>query len=153
MAFNGRFVLNLINIAAEKSLDKRELISITGYGESQLVDEKCKVENGAYDALNDFICAHKGFESFGLQSAEAMGLEASGIVGQITQNSTTVKQALKYCCEFANLGCSSLPMSLKAINGACRLEIIPNGNWLLSSPNSVRQTVEGMVAYTVKQFN
>lgn len=153
MAFNGRFVLGLIDVAVYKGLNKAALLKACGSSEGQLLKQDFKLENNAYDRLVAEIESHHGFKHFGLISAESMGLEASGIVGQITQNSTTVKQALEYCCEFANLGCSSLPMTLQKTQNGYKLEIIPDKKWLITSPNAVRQTAEGVVAYTIKQFN
>lgn len=153
MAFNGRFVLNLVAFAAEQGLDFDELIGITGKSTAELSAEDCKLENGVYDKLLAHITAKSGNAHIGLQSASAMGLEASGIVGQISQNAQTVKQALEYCCQFANLGCSSLPMALHSAAQGYKLEIVPNALWQQTAPESVRQTTEGMMAFTIKQFN
>lgn len=128
------------------------LIRLTGKTETELGNEDCAIESTAYNSVIRTSIEQSGDDYLGLHSAESLNIAAAGLIGQITQTSETIKQALLYCCEFANLGCSSLPMQLSFTKGEYKLRIRPNALWLNEAPDVVQQTADGVLAFTLKEF-
>ncbi len=153
MAFNGRFVLNIIDFASRRGADLEGLIKLTGKTVAHLSKDSCTLTNDVYNKLIQEAVVQTGDKMLGLHAGEHLNLSASGLVGQITQSCETVKQALEMICEFANLGCSSLPMQLEKIKTKYSLTIYPNQEWLMQSEQAVRQTAAGTLAFTIKAFH
>lgn len=152
MAFNGRFVVNIAHHAANYGVEVEELIHISGKSESELCDETCVVDNSVYSHVIDKAVALSGDTFFGLHAGENLNNAAAGLIAQITQSCSTVKQALEYCCEFANLGCSTLPMSLQEEKSYYKVLINPQGNFAQEFPLAFRHTTDGVLAFTIKEF-
>lgn len=152
MAFNGRFVLNMVHFAAKQGADFDEMIAISNRTAQELGAASCRVENEVYNRLLEYAVATTKDDFFGLHFGESSSLTAAGLIAQITQTSETVKQALEYCCHFANLGCSVLPMQLEEMPHHYRLTLSPNPIWGLQSAVAVRHTVEGNLAFALKEF-
>lgn len=152
MAFNGRFVLNLIHFAGRLGASQEELTLLSGKPAQELMQETCTIESPEYNAVIEGAIAATGDPFFGLHSGENLNLSAAGLILQITQTSETVKQALELCCKFANLGCSSLPMDLKEEEGYYLLTMTPNALWQKQSPVAVRHTIEGSLSFMLRQF-
>ncbi|MCB0735911.1 MAG: AraC family transcriptional regulator ligand-binding domain-containing protein [Bacteroidetes bacterium] len=152
MAFNGRFVYNIIEFAVEQGANKQDLIVATGLTKEELLLENTTIESPAYNAVMELAQTQTDDEFLGLHGAESMNISASGLIGQITQSSTTVEQALQFCCQYANLGCSHLPMRLVAIPNGYKLLIEPIANWPTESESAFRQTTEGLIAFTIREY-
>jgi len=152
MAFNGRFVLNIIHFAAQQGADLKELIALTGLSPADMQQESCRLESEAYNRVVERAEAATGNPLLGMHAGESLNLAAAGLIVQITQTSATVRQALDYCCEFANLGCSSLPLSLAETGDHFRVNLTPNRIWAQQSSVAVRHTAEGSLAFTIREF-
>ena len=153
MAFNGRFVLNSIYFASRHGADLSKLVKLTGYSETALNQESCKLESEVYNRVINSCVTQTGDQFFGLHLGESLNLSAAGLVAQITQTSETVKQALEYACDFAQLACSSLPMALAEEQGQYKLTMTPETLWLSQSAEAVKQTVDGTLVFTIREFH
>lgn len=153
MAFTGRFALNIAQFASEQGGNFEELISCTNSSIEQLCREDYYIESKEYNLLVESAIKATNDEFFGLHSAENLNVSAAGLIAQITQTCSTVKQALEYCCEFASLGCSSLPMTLVELPNEYKLILTPDPAWAKSSPLALRHTTEGVLAFSVKEFH
>ncbi len=153
MAFNGRFLLNMIDFAQQQGAKADQLIKLTGSTYEELSKEETVVSNEVYNLVVEKAVEWSQDSYFGLHAAESMNLAAAGLIGQITHSSTTVKEALEYCCEFAKLGCSSLPMNLEKVTDAYKLTLTPEPIWAAQSDLALLQTVEGVIAFTIKEFH
>lgn len=153
MAFNGRFVTNIAHFAANQGASIAEIIGLSGKPEHELCDESCIIDDAIYNAVIEHAVEATGDEFFGLHAGENLNLSASGLIGQLTQTSSSVKQALELCCEFANLGCSALPMQLFEEKDHYKVTLTPNELWKSQSALSVRHTAEGVIAFTIKEFH
>ena len=152
MHFNGRFVLNLAQLASRQGADYLELLSITGKSADELSSLECKIDEPTYNRFVERVVEATGDKLFGAHAGEEASLAAAGLIVQIIQSSRTVKEALEHCCEYSNLGCSALPAELKKHNADFLLTFTPDNLWLEHSPESVRQTVYGYVVYMARQF-
>lgn len=153
MAFNGRFVLNIIHFAAQHGGDLKELISLTESDTEQLNSEDCQLESLTYNTVINHCVEQTRDNFFGLHLGESLNLSAAGLVAQITQTSETIKQALQYACDFAQLACSSLPMTLTEREDDYQLLMTPDPIWLKESESSVRQTAEGTLVFTIREYH
>ena len=152
MHFNGRFVLTLAQLAARQGADLNKLLSLSGRTIEELSAKECILDAKAYNTFIEAVISTTGDEFFGLHAGEDLNLTAAGLVVQIAQTSDTVRQALEYCCEFSNLGCSALPANLREEKDYYLYTFTPDPLWLQQSPISVRHTLEGYLAFTIKEF-
>ena len=152
MAFNGRFVMNMAHMASNYGVSSNELIRISGLSKDELCDENCQVDDLVYNSVIEKAVELSKDNFFGLHAGENLNLSAAGLIAQITQSCETVKQALEYCCEFANLGCSALPMQLIEEDAHYRVVLTPNELWASKSEIALRHTAEGVLAFTIREF-
>ena len=152
MYFNGRFVVNLAQFAAKQGADMHELLALSGLSYDELCKEECKLDSEVYNRIVEAAVGVTGDVYFGLHAGENLNLAAAGLIVQIAHTSETVKQALDYCCEFANLGCSALPLHLKKENDEYVLMLTPDPVWSRQSSLSVEHTVYGYLAFTIREF-
>lgn len=152
MPFNGRFIYQVIDFAGRQGADTTRLF-LTAGGHSNLQQEGYTIDYKMYNRLFGQIIEETGDEFFGLHLGESMNMSAAGLVAQITQTSETVLQALQYACDFAQLACSSLPMKLEEEKESYRLSMTPEPLWARDSPPAVRHTVEGTIAFTIREFH
>lgn len=152
MAFNGKFVLNIAAFAAKLGADYQALIALSGQTESLLSAPESVVDREVYNAIIERAMEATGDPCLGLHMGEGLSLAASGLIGQITQTSATVKQALEYCCEFANLGCSELPMRMVKSGKYYKVYLQENDLWAQQSPRGYRNTAEGILVFTLREF-
>ncbi|MDW7693527.1 AraC family transcriptional regulator ligand-binding domain-containing protein [Flammeovirgaceae bacterium SG7u.111] len=152
MHFNGRFVLNLAQFAAQQGADLEKLIALSGKPAKELYKEDCKLSAEEYNEVLKAAVEETNDELFGLHAGESLNLSAAGLIVQIAQTSQTVKQALEYCCEFANLGCSALPTLLSEEKDYFKLSLKPNPLWEKQAPISVIHTLYGYLAFTIREF-
>ncbi len=152
MAFGGRFVLNLIYFAADQGASVKDLLAISRQTSDSLCQESSFVSDADYNKVVESCIQQTGDNCFGLHAGESLNLTAAGLIGQITHTSATVKEALEWCCEFANLGCSALPMKMRDEQGRYFVSLTPNELWTNQSPEAVRHTTEGVIAFTIREF-
>jgi len=153
MAFTGRFIANIAHFASKQGANLNELIALSGKSLEELCAEECFVEDVVYNSVIEQAVLKTGDDFLGLHAGENMNLAAAGLIAQISQTSKTVKQALEYCCQFANLGCSALPMQLIEESSTYKLTMTPQRLWQEQSPLAVRHTAEGMLAFTIREFH
>lgn len=153
MAFNGKFLLNMVHFARQKGAGFQELISETGFTSEELSMEDCVLDNETYNRTIEQAVKMSGDPYFGLHAGESMNLSAAGLIVQLVQTCKTVKQALDLCCQYANLGCSVLPMNLINTGKDYKLTLVPDNLWRSNSEMAFRQTVEGVLAFTIREFH
>ncbi|HMQ50441.1 MAG TPA: AraC family transcriptional regulator [Saprospiraceae bacterium] len=153
MAFNGRFLLHIAHFAAQQGADFQALLALSGRSLGELSEESCTVSDSVYNAVIEQAIAQTGDPFFGLHLGESQNLSAAGLVLQISQSCETVKQALAYCCQFSNLGCSALPLALVEEKHYYKLTLSPNEWWQQQSPIAVRQTTDGFLAFSLREFH
>lgn len=151
MAFNGRFVLNVSAFAGKLGADMDALIQASGQTEAALSAPDSTIDRQAYSRVVELAVEMTGDQCLGLHLGEGLGLSAAGLIGQITQTSRTVKEALTYCCEFANLGCSELPMELTRSGDYYKIRLQSNPLWEQQSPTAYRHTAEGVLVFTIRE--
>lgn len=152
MTFAGRFVLNIIQFAAQQGADYKALLQHSGYSAEELCNEEFRVEAEVYDSVINATLDATQDNLLGLHLGEHLSLSAAGLIYQIVQTSSTVEQALQYCCDFANLGCRALPLSMRISGDEMKVELIPDPIWYASSPDSVHHTADGILAFTLREF-
>ncbi len=152
MHFNGRFVLNLAKFAEMQGANMHRLLRHTGKSIEELSSEHCRLGYEAYNRFLEDVVASTKDELFGLHAGENLSLQAAGLIVQIANSCDTVKKALEYCCEFANLGCSALPTRLTEEATHYKLTLNPDTKWRQQSEKSVLHTVFGYMAFMIKEF-
>lgn len=153
MAFNGRFIVNIAQFASSQGADMMALLDVTGLGIAELCRDECSVSSQVYnDVLAEAIRQTRD-QLFGLHAGENLNLSAAGLIAQISASSDTVKQALEYCCEFANLGCSSLPMAMRKQGSEYVVTLTPEPVWGAQWKEAVRHTAEGYLAFTIREYH
>lgn len=152
MTFNARFIANLIQFASQQGVSKRALLDIVGMDLEALNDDQLKFEAPVYNRVLEKCLELSNDPHFGLHMGEFLSLSAAGIITQVVQTSATVHEALGYLVAFANLGCSALPFSLEEQSNYWELSITPNPLWVEQSPASVRHTMDGVVVFTIREF-
>lgn len=152
MAFNGRFVLSLIEFAAKRGAQKEELLSIAEETASSLFHENPQIDSIKYNRILERAVETTKDDFLGLHFGESMHLAAAGLIAQITQNCDSVKQAIEYTCEFSLLACSSLPTQLAEEKNFYKLTFTPENVWLSQSPEAVKHTTDGAIVFTLKQY-
>lgn len=145
-------MLNIIQFAAQQGADFQELLEMSGSSITELCNEESRVEANVYNAVIEAALDKTQDSAFGLHIGEHLSLSAAGLIYQIVQTSSTVEEALQYCCDFANLGCRALPLSLRKTNDEMIVELIPDPIWAESSAASVQHTADGILAFTLREF-
>jgi len=153
MQFRARFIANIIQFAAQQGVDRRPLLALTQKSLEELSDEGLMFDAAVYNAVVEKAKALSGDELFGLHLGEYLSLSAAGLIVQIAQSSNTVLEALHYMVEYANLGCQALPFQLKELEEEWELSVCPNALWQEQSPESVRQTMDGTMVFTIREFH
>lgn len=153
MQFRARFIGNIIQFAGQQGADRRLLLELVDNDLEGLMDENLMYPANTYNQVIEKAVELTGDPCFGLHLGESLSLSAAGLIVQIAQSSRTVKEALSYMVEFANLGCSALPFSLLEQKEEWELSIQPNPLWQEQSPASVRHTMDGMIIFTIREFH
>ncbi|MEO1051448.1 MAG: AraC family transcriptional regulator ligand-binding domain-containing protein [Bacteroidota bacterium] len=152
MEFSGRFVYGLMHYASLIGADINALMALSGSNKTQLLDQDLLINADTYDKITMEILSSTGDRHFGLHAGEHLSLSSAGIVGQITQNAATIKEALEYAIAFANLSCRAIPKSLVWENDRYKILFNPTPLWLAQSVESVRQTIDGLMVFTLREF-
>lgn len=153
MAFRARFVKNILHFAAQRGADQRDLLqSLQCRSLTELDDDERFFNRHQYEQVLQKALSQTGDALLGLHLGEFMSLSAAGLIVQIVQNSQTVLEALRYTVEFANLGCQELPFRLEELAQSWELSLRPSPDWAREYPVSARQTMDGMMAFTLREF-
>ena len=152
MAFNGRFILNISHLASKQGANLPQLIQLSGKTLEELKQEDCIVDDANYNRVVEAVINATGDALFGLHAGENLNLTAAGLILQLVQTSETVKQAFELCCQFANLGCSALPMKLVELSDCYELQFNPNKVWRNDSEIAFQHTALGTIAFKVREF-
>ena len=153
MTFRARFLANIIQFAAQQGASRRVLRGIVGRELAELNDEELVFEAGVYNRLVEKAQEMTGDPYLGLHLGAYLSLSAAGLIVQIVQSSRTVEEALHYIVEFANLGCQALPFRLEKQQGEWELSMHPYPAWEEQSPTAVRHTIDGSMAFTLREFH
>ncbi|MCB9231016.1 MAG: AraC family transcriptional regulator ligand-binding domain-containing protein [Bacteroidia bacterium] len=152
MAFNGRFVSNLIQFAAQQGVDTGKLFALSGFSSHELQQEGCKVPAENYNLILETAVTLSGDPYLGLHAGEYLNLAAAGLILQLMQTSSTLGEAMQAACEFNNLGCSSLPLFLENRGNQVHLVVRPDPLWQQQSLLSVQQTLDGALAFSIREY-
>lgn len=152
MTFSGRFLLNMIHFAARQGASAADLLAIAGHTQKSLMDEKLRVEAPVYNVVLETALSQVPDPFMGLHAGEYVNLGAAGIIAQITQTSTTMLEALQYCCEFSMLGCRAIPLRLEKTGDAYALRMKPDPVWQAQSPEAALHTLEGHLAFSLWEY-
>lgn len=152
MHFNGRFILNLTHFAVKKGANFDSIIDLSGKTVEELSEEDCRLDVATYNHILKTIVEQVNDPLFGLYAGASLNLQAIGIVLHIAQASATVKQALERCCDYANLGCSALPLELIEADDYFKLTFTPDPTWSNQSPEEVFHTLLGVMAFSLRMY-
>jgi len=153
MAFNGRFVLSIIHFAGRQGVAMKDLFTAAGKNENELCQEDCTLDHQKFNSVLEQAVFKSKNPFFGLHFGESMNMTSAGLIAQITQTCETIKQGLEYACEFAQLACSSLPMTLTEEKKWYKLSMQPNATWAKDSSLAVKHTVDGTLVFTINEFH
>lgn len=153
MTFGSRYIANIIQFAGQQGANQQDLLRLTGLTMSELNDETLRLDVAIYNAVLENALAQTNDKSLGLHLGEYLNLSAAGLIVQLAQSSETVRQAVDFMIQFANLGCQALPFSLHENDKEIELRITPNKLWLNQSPESVRHTADGIMVFTIRELN
>lgn len=152
MPFNGKFVSQIVEQAARRGANYDKLIEATGLSREKLLEEGAELD---YRKFNEtFTEALKGTNDnlLGIHISQSMNLSAAGLIIQLAQNCSTVKEAIEYACEFAMLGCQSLPMRLEETEYTYELIYGFDRQWRMNCEDSFQHTLEGSIYFLLKQY-
>lgn len=152
MAFNGKFVANLAFFGSNQGVPVADILEPIDKPLEVLCSDACVVTNSEYIGVIENVLRLTGDSHFGLHAGEHLNLSAAGLIGQITQTSGTIKEAIEYCCEFANLGCSVLPITLVEHSDKYTVNFTPDADWKESSKTAFKHTVDGVMAFTIREL-
>lgn len=152
MAFNGRFVNNVIDFASQRGADAAQLYEMVGADAGQLQQEGFQISNESFDPTMLAAIEMTGDEDLGLHAGEYLNLSAAGIMLQIMQACSQIEEALQFVCSYANLGCSSLPMQMAVEGDELVLTVHPERLWWERSPKVVEQMIDGLFAFTLREI-
>ncbi|MEL7530694.1 MAG: AraC family transcriptional regulator ligand-binding domain-containing protein [Bacteroidota bacterium] len=153
MAFNGRFVDNMLHFAAQRGADVASLYEHLDMSAEELRAEHTKLDNETFNLLMRKTMAMTGDRDFGLHAGEYLNLSAAGIVLQIMQASANIEEALSFVCSLANLGCSSSPMHMELAGDELALVLQPDALWWKQAPDIVTQVMDGIFAFTMREIS
>ncbi|MBD80916.1 MAG: hypothetical protein CL840_18510 [Crocinitomicaceae bacterium] len=152
MPFNGRFLHNTIIQSASRGARYSELINKSGRTEDQLLEENSKIEFKDFNSTFELALKQVKDPLLGIHISQTMNLSAAGLITQLAQNSATVKEAIMYSCEYAMLGCESMPMRLHETEYTYDLVYYCDQSWRLDSEVTFQHTLEGSIQFLLKQF-
>ncbi|MCB0705425.1 MAG: AraC family transcriptional regulator [Saprospiraceae bacterium] len=153
MQFRARFIANLIQFARQQGASVTELTAITGLPLEDLNTDDLFFPAGIYNEVVETAVRQTGNSQLGLHLGDHLSLSAAGLIVQIVQSSQTVKEGIQYMVEYANLGCQAMPFVLTETPDNWELALIPNPIWVGQSPEAVRQTMDGSVLFTLREFH
>ena len=153
MTFGARYIANIIQFAGQQGANRKDLLQLTGLTMNELNNENLRLDVSIYNAVLKRALGQTDDNFLGLHLGEYLSLSAAGLIVQIAQSSETIRQAVGFMIQFANLGCQALPFSLHENENEIELRITPSELWQNQAPESVRQTVDGIVVFTIKELH
>lgn len=152
MAFNGRFLHNIIEQAVSRGASKATLMNISGLPEAQLMDKDCKVDYKSFNQTFETALKEVNDPLLGIHITQSMSLTAAGLMLQIAQNCSTFKDAVVLACQYAMLGCDSLPMRLEETEYSYELIFNFDRSWRSNSEETFQHTLEGALFFLLKEY-
>jgi len=152
MPFNGRFLHNTILQSASRGAEYDKLINKTGCTAEELLEENSKVDYSNFNSTFELALQQVDDPLLGIHISQTMNLSAAGLITQLAQNSSTIKEAIQYACEYAMLGCESLPMRLHETEYTYELVYYNDQTWRHDSEITFQHTLEGSISFLLKQF-
>ncbi len=149
MAFNSRFIRNIILVAADQGADPIFLSEPVGMSLSEMNRPDQPVHFEAYNQLMKRVVEQTQNPHIGISVSQQLHLSTAGLVLQLMQSSATIREGLEQVCAFYQLGCSSLPMSLEGNT----LLVQHHPLWRAHSELAYQQTLEGAISFLLKAFN
>lgn len=153
MTFSGRFIANIIQVAQQQGADTQVLFAIVNKSIEELCDERCRIEMEVYNKVVETTIQLTKDDLFGLHLGEGLSLSVAGLIAQITQTCSTIKEAMDYMVLFANLGCQALPFKLEQKDRQWALSTLPYQPWVTNSPLAFRHTLDGTMVFTLREFH
>ena len=130
----------------------RPLYDLTGYTVDELQLPETRLSKEVYNKICGRLIEETKDPAFGIHVGSFWTLPAAGLVAQLIQTSRTVGEGMHYLCEFSNLGCRSLPFSLRREKDYLFLEVEMNQPWYRQAPEVLRHTLEGMLLFNLNGF-
>lgn len=152
MAFNGKFVYQIISQASTRGASKDVLLKQTGLTEEELLLEDTKLGYEAFNKTFESAIQHCNDPMLGLNMTKSMNLNAAGLMLQLAQYSNTFKDAMLKACEYSLLGCSSLPMRIEQDEYSYILIYDFDRLWRSDSEMVFRHTLEGSILFLLKEY-
>ncbi|MCB0480840.1 MAG: helix-turn-helix domain-containing protein [Flavobacteriales bacterium] len=152
MAFNGKFLYQIIQQANNRGASKQLMLQCAGMSEEELLKEETKL---GYEAFNNtFETAYRQCKDpmLGVNITKSMNLNAAGLILQLAQYSNTFKDAMLKACEYSLLGCSSLPMRIEKDEYSYTLIYSFDRSWRAHSELTFRHTLEGSILFLLKEY-
>lgn len=152
MTFSGRFALNMIRFAALQGASEAKLLALSGYAPSVLQTENPRLSAAQYGQIIAAAVAETGDPHLGLHAGEHLNLAAAGLVNQLVQTSSTLREALEHCCAFSLLGCPAIHLSLEEAHPYYCLRMQPDPVWAVQYPLAAQHTLEGHLAFSLREY-
>ncbi len=152
MAFNGRFLHNIIEQASSRGASKTVLLGISGRPEEELKNNDCTVDYRAFNKTFETALKEIKDPLLGIHMTQSMSLTAAGLMLQIAQNCRTFKDAIVLACNYAMLGCDSLPMRLEETEYSYELIFNFDRVWRSNSEDTFQHTLEGSLFFLLKEY-
>ncbi len=152
MAFNGRFLHNIIVQASSRGASKATLLGISGRPEEELKHNDCKIDYRSFNQTFEKALNQVKDPLLGIHMTQSMSLTAAGLMMQIAQNCKTFKEAILMACNYAMLGCDSLPMRLEETEYSYELIFNFDRSWRSNSEETFQHTLEGSLYFLLKEY-
>jgi AraC-like DNA-binding protein len=152
MVFNGRFLHNIIEQASSRGASKATLLNVSGKPEAELMESDCKIDYQSFNKTFETALKEVKDPLLGIHITQSMSLTAAGLMLQIAQSSATFKDAVLLACNYAMLGCDSLPMRLEETEYSYDLIFNFDRMWRLNSEETFQHTLEGSLFFLLKEY-
>lgn len=152
MPFNGKFVAQIVDQVAKRGVSYEDLISILGVSPNELVSDSTEIDYNSFNRMFEVALNGSKDNILGIHISQSMNLHAAGLIMQLAQSSATFKEAIQFACEYAMLGCQSLPMRLEETEYAYELVYGFDRRWRLNSEDAYQHVLEGAIYFLLKQY-
>lgn len=153
MTFGARYIANIIQFAGQQGANRQELLDLIGLTMADLDDEDLRLDVSVYNTVLEKALERTGDSFLGLHIGDFLSLSAAGLIVQVAQSSETIRQAVAFMVQFANLGCQALPFSMHENSDNIELKITPSELWIKQSPESVRHTIDAVMLFTIRELH
>lgn len=152
MPFNGRFVYQIVDQFAQRGANTNTLLNTVGHSKEELLNEGIEIDHKRFNKAFELGLKSTKDPLLGIHISQSMNLNAAGLIMQLAQNSRTFKEALQLACDYAMLGCRSLPMRLEETEYTYELIYGFDQQWRMNSEETFQHTLEGSVYFLLKQY-